>query len=297
MAKFNVGDKVIGNKTASERYGITQCGWVGVVQFANEDRITVVGTYDGAGPFIVDESCFDLLKPAIPKEELDAILNQHKKWLADDESGIRANLIRANLRSADLSSADLSGANLSGANLRSADLSGANLSGANLSGADLRSANLSGANLSGADLIRANLRSADLRSADLRLAKNINEVLWDELTTGFPLACPEEGAFIAWKKAIADDEYVIIKLRIPEDAKRSSATTRKCRADKAEVLEIQTIDGEKLDPNVVARSNYDHRFTYMVGEAVGVDNFDEDRWNECSTGVHFFMHRHDAVTY
>ena len=237
MAKFNVGDKVIGNKTASERYGITQCGWVGVVQFANEDRITVVGTYDGAGPFIVDESCFDLLKPAIPKEELDAILNQHKKWLADDESGIRANLIRANLR------------------------------------------------------------SADLRSADLRLAKNINEVLWDELTTGFPLACPEEGAFIAWKKAIADDEYVIIKLRIPEDAKRSSATTRKCRADKAEVLEIQTIDGEKLDPNVVARSNYDHRFTYMVGEAVGVDNFDEDRWNECSTGVHFFMHRHDAVTY
>ena len=277
MAKFNVGDKVIGNKTASERYGITQCGWVGVVQFANEDRITVVGTYDGAGPFIVDESCFDLLKPAIPKEELDAILNQHKKWLADDESGIRANLIRANLRSADLRSADLSGANLSGA--------------------DLRSANLSGANLSGADLIRANLRSADLRSADLRLAKNINEVLWDELTTGFPLACPEEGAFIAWKKAIADDEYVIIKLRIPEDAKRSSATTRKCRADKAEVLEIQTIDGEKLDPNVVARSNYDHRFTYMVGEAVGVDNFDEDRWNECSTGVHFFMHRHDAVTY
>ena len=272
MAKFNVGDKVIGNKTASEHYGITKCGWVGSVQFANEDTITVVGTYDHAGPFIVDASCFDLLKPAMSKEEIDAILDQHKKWLADCESGKRANLRSAYL---------------SGADLRSADLSGADLSGADLSGADLRSADLSG----------ANLRSADLSGADLRSAKNVNEVIWNEMTTGFPLACPEEGAFIAWKKAGINYEPVIVKLRIPEDAKRSSATTRKCRADKAEVLEIQTIDGEKLDPDTVARSNYDNQFTYMVGMTVSVDNFDEDRWNECSTGVHFFMSRHDAVTY
>ena len=74
-------------------------------------------------------------------EKLAEILENHKKWLAND-GGFRANL----------SGADLSGANLSEADLRWANLSGADLSGANLSEADLRWADLSGANLSGANL-------------------------------------------------------------------------------------------------------------------------------------------------
>jgi uncharacterized protein YjbI with pentapeptide repeats len=86
------------------------------------------------------------------RDELDRILNRHRRWIAGDGSGERANLRRA-----DLSGADLSGANLSGANLY-----------ANLYDADLRGANLSGADLSEADLYRADLRSADLRGAYLR---------------------------------------------------------------------------------------------------------------------------------
>ena len=73
-------------------------------------------------------------------EKLQEILKNHKLWLEDEETGIRANLIGA----------DLSGANLSGANLSGADLIGANLRRANLSGADLRGADLRGVNLSGA---------------------------------------------------------------------------------------------------------------------------------------------------
>ena len=114
-------------------------------------------------------------------EKLAEILENHKKWLAND-GGSRANLSRANLsgadlRWADLSDADLSEANLSGANLsranlsgadlRWADLSGANLSEADLRWADLSEADLSEANLSGADLSGANLSGADLRWADL----------------------------------------------------------------------------------------------------------------------------------
>lgn len=51
-------------------------------------------------------------------EELNNILERHKKWLNDEEGGARA----------DLSCANLSGANLRGSNLRRADLRGADLS-------------------------------------------------------------------------------------------------------------------------------------------------------------------------
>ena len=81
------------------------------------------------------------------QEELQKILEAHKKWINSEDDGVRANLSGANL-----SGANLSGANLRSADLRGADLRGAYLSGANLSGANLRSAYLRGANLSGADL-------------------------------------------------------------------------------------------------------------------------------------------------
>ncbi|QCQ58985.1 pentapeptide [Rheinheimera phage vB_RspM_Barba8A] len=96
------------------------------------------------------------------QEELNLILENHKKWLNDDGG------IRADLRGANLSGANLKGADLRGANLRGADLWTAYLRGANLRGANLRGANLSGANLRGADLSGADLSGADLSGANLR---------------------------------------------------------------------------------------------------------------------------------
>ncbi len=78
-------------------------------------------------------------------QELQEILEQHKKWLINSPEGKQANLYGANL-----SGANLYGANLSGANLIGANLSGANLSGANLYGANLYGASLNGASLNGA---------------------------------------------------------------------------------------------------------------------------------------------------
>ncbi len=205
-----------------------------------------------------------------------------------------ANLSGANLadlRSANLSGADLSGANLSGANLRSADLRSANLSGADLSGADLRSANLRSANLSGADLSGADLSGADLRSANLSGADLLN-VRYDECTGFFALVCPEEGSFIGYKKANGH----IVKLRITEDALRSSATSRKCRCSKAEVLSITTLDGED-DGLTSIPSNYDSNFIYRVGTTVEVEDFETDRWDECAAGIYFFITRQEAVQY
>ena len=191
-----------------------------------------------------------------------------------------ANLHGADLREADLRGADLYEAYLCGADLHGAYLCGANLRGANLRGANLRGANLCGANLRGAYLYRANLRGANLRGANLHGAK------------GAYMACPTDGSFIGWKRASG----YIVKLQIPEDARRSSAGGEKCRCDKACVVEIQNMDGTKADIGTV-RSDHDGNFVYAVGATVEVPGFDDDRWNECAPGIHFFTDRRAAVEY
>nr|DAW28880.1 MAG TPA: pentapeptide repeat protein [Caudoviricetes sp.] len=161
----------------------------------------------------------------------------------------------------------------------------ADLREANLYGANLYEANLYGANLYGADLREANLYGADLRGADLREA-NLYEA------KGTYMACPTDGSFIGWKKASG----YIVKLQIPEDARRSSAGGEKCRCDKAFVIEIQNFDGTNADIETVC-SDHDKNFVYTVGATVEVSDFDDDRWNECAPGIHFFIDRRAAVEY
>ena len=263
------------------------------------------------------------------QEELEKILKDHEVWLSES-GGERADFSHADLRRADLrradlrraifTDADLIGTRLAGADLRRASLADADLSGADLDrtslvGADLYGTDLEGAylhhadlsnaecshaNFIGADLFGADLRHADLENADLRRANlsganlagahlagaDLRGVLYDEFTAFFALQCPEEGAFIGWKKCKND---VIVKLLIPADAKRSSATTRKCRASKAIVLEVV---GAKE-----AVSTYDDKFVYQVGKEVVPDGFDDNRWNECSNGIHFFLSKAEAENY
>ena len=103
-------------------------------------------------------------------EELQTILEKHKKWLNDIPGGERANLERANLMGANLKYTYLEGANLEGANLERANLASANLKRANLMGANLMGANLMGANLKGANLKGANLMGANLEGTNLDFA-------------------------------------------------------------------------------------------------------------------------------
>ena len=230
------------------------------------------------------------------KQELKNILDKHLKWLRGEYGGKRADLSRANLSRANLSGADLSRANLfradlSGADLSRADLSGADLSGANLFRADLSGANLFRADLSGADLSRANLSRANLSGADLSRANYIEKAK----NLFYPIACPEIGAFVGWKKARVktSGHECIVKLEITEDAVRSSAAGRKCRCSKATVLEIQDLEGNVLEQAAV--SDRDENFHYIPGTVASVLDFDENRWNECSTGIHFYITREEAV--
>ena len=189
----------------------------------------------------------------ISNDDLKKILRKHVLWFHFDPEGEKADL-------------------------RWADLRGANLKRAKLMWADLYKADLSKANLKGADLT-----GADLRWANLKGAENLN----------FPIACPEEGSFVGFKKCRDD---LIVKLEIPADALRSSATTRKCRCSKAKVLSITNLDGSK-SKCTEATSKRDASFVYKVGEIVEVPDFDTNRFNECSTGIHFFVTREEAEKY
>ena len=250
---------------------------------------------------------------------LDAVLASHKEWVdTNGISGSRADFHRADLKDKDLSHAKLKLAIFSGANLANVDFSHAWLDGAYFRGANIRYADLQYASLFHADMYKADLSHAKMTNANLEYVDftdaymedvclyraNLANSIIDKAKmswTFIPIACPDTGAFIGWKKCLTRDGYErIVKLLIPEDAKRSSASGRKCRCDKAIVLEIQDLDGNTVDENV--HSVFQHHMVstiwYSVGETVEPElPFDENRFNECASGIHFFINRQEAVEY
>lgn len=163
-------------------------------------------------------------------------------------------------------------------------------------------------NFTNAALERCVFVDCDFRASGVGLAISKTcsflECRWDTLSVfpNAPMSCPDTGEFIGWKKArfpASDGGYIpcIVKLRIPEDALRSSAFGRKCRCNKAYVEEIQSVDGSLVYHHSVAVSRWDLSFRYPVGEMVEVKNFDQNRYEECTSGIHFFINRQEAVDY
>lgn len=143
--------------------------------------------------------------------------------------------------------------------------------------------------------MRCNFRLAELTDAFF----DISEFVDVSDPPYIPMACPDNGAFIGWKKAmsIGERKEVIVKLLIPDDAKRSSGLSHKCRCDKAIVLEIQDLDGTSI-PDAFAMSFHNTSFGYSVGRTVTPEEpFDENRFDECASGIHFFVNREEAVRY
>ena len=130
---------------------------------------------------------------------------------------------------------------------------------------------------------RAHLADAYLAGAYLAGAQNADYAIVQTVLT-------PEGTLIGWKKC---RDNVLVKLRIPEEAKRSNASSRKCRAEYVDVLELISLDDTaKTVDNAV--SIHDGKTMYRVGERVMCDKWDDDRWNECSGGIHFYITRLEA---
>ena len=149
---------------------------------------------------------------------------------------------------------------------------------------DGKRAYLHGANLQRANLQRANLKRANLQGAYLQGA-NLQGATGSELAIAIASHLPE-GDLIAWKKCKDD---VIVKLRIPEAAKRSHGSERKCRAEYVTVLDVVGSDE--------GVSHYDASVVYRKGETIRADGWDENRWNTCGHGIHFFITRKEAEAY
>ena len=118
-----------------------------------------------------------------------------------------------------------------------------------------------------------------------------------------PITCPENGEFIGYKKCVYRNKkkdrygYCVVKLLIPEDAKRSSAFGRKCRCSKAKVLGIFSLEGDELSQIRKGNSTRNLKVIYEIGKTVYPDSFDDNRYDECSNGIHFFMTFEEARDY
>ena len=148
---------------------------------------------------------------------------------------------------------------------------------------------------------------------DLILSDDINKLNFRyENSPIFSPLCPEYGdSLVGYKKAYykvkeKSEEYgitqtlitpCIVKLFIPKDALRSNSTGRKCRCNKAKVLSITTLDGKLLNSDIIAISSHDPLFYYEKGKTLTIDDFDENRWNECAPGIHFFLTKNEAIDY
>lgn len=237
-----------------------------------------------------------------------------KELLAAYESGVREfsvqfdneDLSGIRIKDTDFSASNFANCNLSGSNFRNCnfeyryftdcDLSYSYFYNCNCNNSSFSNCNLTYANLIDTSLISVSFSYSDLQDTKLSPylmfdsylvnAKNISKSVASEL-----LVCPETGSFRAYKQL---RDNCIALLEIPASAKRSSATTRKCRASKAKVLKIWDVDGNLLQSQC---SSWDYKFIYEVGKTVEVKDFDTDRWNECSTGIHFFLTKQEAIDY
>lgn len=177
--------------------------------------------------------------------------------------------------------ADLSGSSIENARLDGCSLRGVKFIGANMWGACMRECDMTGCDISGANLYSAVLEHAIL-----------TDIISDENTQWFRMCCPETGPILGYKKCVNDR---LVQLLIPADAKRTSATMPSCRCNKAKVLTIKSFDAtEEFDE---AWSLVDENFVYRKGQWVEVKDFNEDRWFDSTTGIHFWMNRDEAIAY
>ena len=63
------------------------------------------------------------------------------------------------------------------------------------------------------------------------------------------------------------------------------------------VLKITDLDDVERKVDECINNSYGQKTKYKVGAFVKPDSFDEDRWNECSHGIHFFINKQEAIDY
>lgn len=147
------------------------------------------------------------------------------------------------------------------------------------------------------DFRNANFYRTNLNGLDLSFAQNLEWARFKKNCAYNNIQCPDEGSFIGWAIAYYFGELVLVKLEIPEDALRSSATNRLCRANKAKVLAICMPNGAELTTKEIKAAQMNPLITFTIGETVEIKNFNENRWRTDTPCIEFFITKQDAIDY
>ena len=236
------------------------------------------------------------------KKELKEVLNKNfanmdlRGWNFKGQNLTGANFAGADLEGACFIDAVLVSTNFEGANLKNTDFSCANAWGANFNETNCQnalflSANLTEASFEGADLDEASFAQANLTEANLH-DTNIITAEFDN-TVGIYPVCPTHGSFTGWTIVENEEQEFIAMLSIPAYARRNSGTTRKCRADTAVVVDIQSLEGEHVAALVTKLKYRNIKFT--VGESVHDNHFEADRFKVSSTDLYFWISKEEAL--
>jgi hypothetical protein len=239
------------------------------------------------------------------KKELKEVLNNNfanmdlRGWNFKGQNLTSANFSGANLEGACFIDAILVSTNFEGANLKNADFSCANAWDANFNEANCQnalflSANLTEASFEGADLDGASFVQANLSNASFEDVNNIDSAEFDN-TIGIYPVCPTHGSFTGWTIVENKEQEFIAMLSIPAYARRNSGTTRKCRADTAVVVDIQSLEGEHVAALVTKLKYRNIKFT--VGESVHDNHFETDRFKVSSTDLYFWISKEEALAH
>ena len=122
---------------------------------------------------------------------------------------------------------------------------------------------------------------------------------WDlHYTTGI---IPPQNTTILYKKAYSVKEErfteMIIKLEVPEKAKRVYCDELKIRVSKAKVIGFYNLDGSALPADTDVVSSYDHTFKYKIGDTVKPEKDFDPTSGSCGSGIHGYIDINDAIKY
>lgn len=230
----------------------------------------------------------------VSREELGKALENRKseeRLSFREKSFCDMDLTGWDLQNIDFTLSEFRNVILNGVNLQNSSIENALLDGCPMKHANLRRANMRTASMRYCDMSGCHIEGADLFGAVLEHAV-LTEITSDEETQWFRMHCPETGPILGYKKCVNDR---LVQLLIPADAKRTSATLPSCRCNKAKVLTIKSFDSS--EEYTEAWSLVDENFVYRKGEWVEVPDFNEDRWMDSTTGIHFWMTREEAIGY
>ena len=255
------------------------------------------------------------------KDDLEELLKKHAQhvyWGGEEVSFANLEIQNADFSNYNLCGVDFSNSYFINANFSGSDLSRANFSNTNLYRSNFSECECSNTNFTNARLSKSILDVTKVSASNFHKAKldsalisnvNFSSSCLDEASfhnaniqhvMGLPgMICPD-GEFKGYFKALniprvpswardLRNNYVIVEVLIPDDAKRLSGTGRLCRSDKMKVLSITNLDG--IDAGFEA---YVGRKVYCKGAEYNAPSFDDNRWNMDGNAFHFFLTREEA---